>query len=93
MVFLLHYLFLFGGCTLKEPCCRFVKVEKIKDQLLQCNKETCWVPDFVKVFYGFMLLSPDSAMRRKPCMEKRCAQALFIALNRILRPTLEFRWP
>nr|CAB3470983.1 unnamed protein product [Digitaria exilis] len=27
----------------------FVKVEKIKDQLLECNKETYWVPDYVKV--------------------------------------------
>jgi hypothetical protein len=92
MVFLLRYLFLFGGYTLKELCCRFVKVEKIKDQLLECNKETYWVPDFVKVFYGFLLLSPDNAMRRKHCMEKRCVQALLIALNCILRPMLEFRW-
>ncbi|AQK81824.1 Isoleucine--tRNA ligase cytoplasmic [Zea mays] len=35
----------------------FVKVEKIKDQLLECNKETYWVPDYVKVFYGFLLLA------------------------------------
>lgn len=26
----------------------FIKVEKIRDQLLECNKETYWVPDFVK---------------------------------------------
>ncbi|KAJ3679155.1 hypothetical protein LUZ60_017166 [Juncus effusus] len=26
----------------------FVAVEKIKDQLLECNKETYWVPDYVK---------------------------------------------
>jgi hypothetical protein len=53
-----------GDLPVKELCCRFVKVEKIKDKLLECNKETYWVPDFVEVFYGFLLLSPDSAMRR-----------------------------
>lgn len=28
---------------------RFVAVEKLKDQLLESNKQTYWVPDFVKV--------------------------------------------
>lgn len=30
---------------------RFVAVEKLKDQLLENNKGTYWVPDFVKVWY------------------------------------------
>lgn len=29
---------------------RFVSVEKIKDQLLESNKQTYWVPDYVKVW-------------------------------------------
>lgn len=33
---------------------RFIMVEKIKDQLLENNKQTYWVPDFVKVSYYFL---------------------------------------
>lgn len=32
---------------------RFIMVEKIKDQLLENNKQTYWVPDFVKVTISF----------------------------------------
>lgn len=34
---------------------RFVAVEKIKDQLLENNKQTYWVPDFVKVWFAYTL--------------------------------------
>ena len=30
---------------------RFIKVETLKEKLLRNNKETYWVPDFVKVLY------------------------------------------
>jgi hypothetical protein len=88
---LLQYLFLFEGCSLKEICCRFVKVEKIKDQLLECNKETYWVPDYVKVFYGFLLLTVPwgrilvwkNTVWRQPGTPH--------SPNRILKP-IEFRW-
>lgn len=35
---------------------RFVRVEKLKENLLENNEKTYWVPDFVKVLY-FMLNS------------------------------------
>jgi hypothetical protein len=56
--FYVHYSFpvalliLLRHISLKELFCRFIKVEKIRDQLLECNKETYWVPDYVKVCYG-----------------------------------------
>jgi hypothetical protein len=53
-IFLLCYLFYLKNESLKMFSHRFVKVEKIKDQLLECNKETYWVPDYVKVFHGFL---------------------------------------
>ncbi len=31
--------------------CRFIKVEELKEKLLENNKQTYWVPDFVKVRY------------------------------------------
>lgn len=34
---------------------RFIMVEKIKDQLLENNKQTYWVPDFVKVSYSVVI--------------------------------------
>ncbi|PWZ05187.1 hypothetical protein Zm00014a_001843 [Zea mays] len=51
---------------LKEICCRFVKVEKIKDQLLECNKETYWVPDYVKEkrFHNWLEGARDWAVSR-----------------------------
>ncbi|KAG0535177.1 hypothetical protein BDA96_04G343700 [Sorghum bicolor] len=44
----------------------FVKVEKIKDQLLECNKETYWVPDFVKEkrFHNWLEGARDWAVSR-----------------------------
>lgn len=33
----------------KNVFCRFVAVEKIKEQLLESNKQTYWVPEYVKV--------------------------------------------
>lgn len=33
---------------------RFVKVENLKEQLLENNKQTYWVPDFVKVWHAFV---------------------------------------
>jgi hypothetical protein len=29
--------------------CRFIRVEELKEQLLENNKQTYWVPDYVKV--------------------------------------------
>jgi hypothetical protein len=57
MIVLLCYLFYLKNESLKMFSHRFVKVEKIKDQLLECNKETYWVPDYVKVFHGFLCLT------------------------------------
>ncbi|AQK81818.1 Isoleucine--tRNA ligase, cytoplasmic [Zea mays] len=50
----------------EEICCRFVKVEKIKDQLLECNKETYWVPDYVKEkrFHNWLEGARDWAISR-----------------------------
>ena len=31
--------------------CRFIKVEELKEKLLENNKQTYWVPGFVKVRY------------------------------------------
>lgn len=31
--------------------CRFIKVEDLKEKLLENNRQTYWVPDFVKVRY------------------------------------------
>ncbi|GJN13247.1 hypothetical protein PR202_ga31599 [Eleusine coracana subsp. coracana] len=44
----------------------FVKVEKIKDQLLECNKETYWVPDYVKEkrFHNWLEGARDWAISR-----------------------------
>ncbi|KAF8658531.1 hypothetical protein HU200_058988 [Digitaria exilis] len=44
----------------------FVKVEKIKDQLLECNKETYWVPDYVKEkrFHNWLEGARDWAVSR-----------------------------
>lgn len=33
---------------------RFVRVELLKEQLLENNKQTYWVPDFVKVHSVFL---------------------------------------
>ncbi|XP_071903671.1 isoleucine--tRNA ligase, cytoplasmic-like [Coffea arabica] len=44
----------------------FVAVEKIKDQLLENNKQTCWVPDFVKEkrFHNWLENARDWAVSR-----------------------------
>ncbi|KAH9606871.1 hypothetical protein KSS87_019705, partial [Heliosperma pusillum] len=46
--------------------CRFVRVEKIKDQLLENNKMTYWVPDFVKEkrFHNWLENARDWAVSR-----------------------------
>lgn len=31
--------------------CRFIRVEELKEKLLENNRQTYWVPDFVKVRY------------------------------------------
>ncbi|KAG2613221.1 hypothetical protein PVAP13_4KG344900 [Panicum virgatum] len=44
----------------------FVKVEKIKDQLLECTKETYWVPEYVKEkrFHNWLEGARDWAVSR-----------------------------
>lgn len=44
----------------------FIKVEKIRDQLLECNKETYWVPDYVKEkrFHNWLEGARDWAVSR-----------------------------
>ncbi|XP_072969393.1 isoleucine--tRNA ligase, cytoplasmic [Typha angustifolia] len=44
----------------------FVAVEKIKDQLLECNKQTYWVPDYVKEkrFHNWLENARDWAVSR-----------------------------
>ncbi|XP_006656298.1 isoleucine--tRNA ligase, cytoplasmic-like [Oryza brachyantha] len=44
----------------------FVKVEKIRDQLLECNKQTYWVPDYVKEkrFHNWLEGARDWAVSR-----------------------------
>ncbi|KAG0483860.1 hypothetical protein HPP92_011944 [Vanilla planifolia] len=44
----------------------FVAVEKIKDQLLECNKQTYWVPDYVKDkrFHNWLENARDWAVSR-----------------------------
>lgn len=44
---------------------RFVAVEKLKDQFTENNKQICWVPDYVKVWYAIysnMFLFSSSVM-------------------------------
>lgn len=60
VVFLFHYCFYLRNVCLKELFCRFVKVEKIRDQLLECNKQTYWVPDYVKVLYLFLSVTQSN---------------------------------
>ncbi|WCJ38044.1 Isoleucine--tRNA ligase cytoplasmic [Euphorbia peplus] len=47
----------------------FVAVEKIKDQLLEANKQTYWVPDFVKAkrFHNWLENVRDWAISRSRC--------------------------
>jgi hypothetical protein len=52
--------FYLRNVCLKELFCRFVKVEKIRDQLLECNKQTYWVPDYVKVLYLFLFVTQSN---------------------------------
>ncbi|KAF7061802.1 hypothetical protein CFC21_068468 [Triticum aestivum] len=44
----------------------FIKVEKIRDQLLECNKEIYWVPDYVKEkrFHNWLEGARDWAVSR-----------------------------
>lgn len=65
-IFLLCYLFYLKNESLKMFFHRFVKVEKIKDQLLECNKETYWVPDYVKEkrFHNWLEGARDWAISR-----------------------------
>uniref|UniRef100_I1NXY0 CCHC-type domain-containing protein n=1 Tax=Oryza glaberrima TaxID=4538 RepID=I1NXY0_ORYGL len=46
--------------------CRFIRVERIRDQLLECNKETYWVPDYVKEkrFHNWLEGARDWAVSR-----------------------------
>lgn len=45
--------FLFKLSCIVLFCTRFVKVETLKEQLLENNKQTYWVPDYVKVNYHY----------------------------------------
>ncbi|XP_052143297.1 isoleucine--tRNA ligase, cytoplasmic-like [Oryza glaberrima] len=44
----------------------FIRVERIRDQLLECNKETYWVPDYVKEkrFHNWLEGARDWAVSR-----------------------------
>uniref|UniRef100_A0A0E0CGT2 CCHC-type domain-containing protein n=1 Tax=Oryza meridionalis TaxID=40149 RepID=A0A0E0CGT2_9ORYZ len=46
--------------------CRFIRVERIRDQLLECNKETYWVPNYVKEkrFHNWLEGARDWAVSR-----------------------------